>query len=262
MLMICPCTFYNDDMPVTTSLLIQIPLFNELSESSAAVVASSSVLRHFRTGQTVVAQGEAGLFLYVPLAGSLQTVIHTDDGRPIGQSPVNVGEPVGWLSIIDGKPFSASLVAAVDCEVLLIPAETARSYLLPEPHINHAVMQLLAQGIRRHMDERRVLTVANAFQRVYLHLHQLAQESAAGGKAVLPKQQAIATSVNTSRETVSRAIQQLIKSGVLHKRGHQVVVISQDKLKALAQAAPSNESGTVVEKPKPDSRPERTKKPN
>lgn len=260
--MICRYPFYNVDMPVATSFLMHVPLFKQLSDKAVVEVAASSVVKPFRTGQIVISQGQSGLFLYVPLTGSLQTVIHTDDGRPIGQSPVHVGEPVGWLSIIDGKPFSASLVAAVDCDVLLIPAETARNHLLPEPHINHAVMQLLAQGIRRHMDERRVLTVANAFQRVYLHLHQLAQESAAGGKAVLPKQQAIATSVNTSRETVSRAIQQLIKSGVLHKRGHQVVVISQDKLKALAQAAPPNESGSVVEKPKPDTRRDRAKNPN
>jgi CRP-like cAMP-binding protein len=157
-----------------------------------------------------------------------------EDGRLVGQSPANPGDPIGWLSVIDGKPMNASLVAAVNSAVLLIPSTIARNLLLPEPSVNQFVLQLLARGIRQHLDERRVLTLPNAFQRVFLHLHQLAQSAQAEGGPMLPKQQDIATSVNTSRETVSRAIQLLVKRGVLHKRGHQVIVLQRDQLKALA----------------------------
>jgi DNA-binding GntR family transcriptional regulator len=52
--------------------------------------------------------------------------------------------------------------------------------------------------------------------------------------ASLPNQKEIASMVNTSRETVSRALQVLIKSGALAKSGHQIVVNKQDLMDKLA----------------------------
>ena len=40
--------------------------------------------------------------------------------------------------------------------------------------------------------------------------------------------------VNTSRETVSRALQMLVKNGILIKHGHRFVVQHTDQLKQLA----------------------------
>ena len=50
----------------------------------------------------------------------------------------------------------------------------------------------------------------------------------------LPNQREIASIVNTSRETVSRALQLLIKGGVLGKAGHKLVVHKAELLEKLA----------------------------
>jgi len=50
----------------------------------------------------------------------------------------------------------------------------------------------------------------------------------------VPRQQDIAAMVNTSRETVSRALQLLIKNGVLTKSGHQLHIQQSEALKKLA----------------------------
>ena len=223
-------------MRINPSILRGIPSLAKTPEVLARSVLLSAKLKRYDTGETLTTRGAPADTLFYVVSGCINVVVTAEDGRLVGQSPANPGDPIGWLSVIDGKPMNATLLAAADSEVLLIPASVARELLLPEPSVNQFVLQLLARGIRQHLDERRVLTLPNAFQRVFLHLHQLAQSAQAEGAPMLPKQQEIATLVNTSRETVSRAIQLLVKRGVLHKRGHQVIILQHDQLKALATA--------------------------
>jgi len=100
-------------------------------------------------------------------------------------------------------------------------------------------LQLSADSIRRLEQARVMLSLPNAFHRVFMQINLL---SAGSNSALtsLPKQQDIAHSVNTSRETVSRALQILIKSGVLRKVGHQIVIKQADALKKLAADGPQS----------------------
>ena len=225
-------------MQIDPKLLRSIPALSAIPIEVVETLSLNAKLLSILAGKLLAQQGTSPGELYYVIKGQLNALVVDDTNRLVGHGLVNMGESVGWLSVIDGKPLNASLVATVDSEVLLVPHEVARSSLLPIPAINNAVLQLMAQGIRRHMDERRVLTLSNAFQRVYMHLYNLVQNTDAD-KALLPKQQEIAMSANTSRETVSRAIQLLVKRGVLLKQGHQIVVVRQDKLKAMATTGAS-----------------------
>ena len=84
-----------------------------------------------------------------------------------------------------------------------------------------------------------MLSLPNAFHRVFVQLHLLTN-SASEQRAsnIIPRQQDIASMVNASRETVSRALQALIKHGVLTKSGHQIQITSSALLNQLAQEGP------------------------
>ena len=101
------------------------------------------------------------------------------------------------------------------------------------------LLKLLAASIRHSSTEKSMLSLPNAFHRVFVQIQQLSEGTAAGQPlSHLPKQQELASIVNTSRETVSRALQLLVKSGVLAKVGHQVVIKEEGLLKRLASDGP------------------------
>ena len=54
----------------------------------------------------------------------------------------------------------------------------------------------------------------------------------------LPTQQQMAFNINTSRETVSRAIHSLQKRGILKKEGRVIIVLQPDLLRKLAEEGP------------------------
>jgi DNA-binding FadR family transcriptional regulator len=84
-----------------------------------------------------------------------------------------------------------------------------------------------------------MLSLPNAFHRVFVQINLLANSDAKEQSTkIIPRQQDLANMVNTSRETVSRALQTLIKQGILSKNGHQISVEQSELLNQLAQNGP------------------------
>jgi len=145
------------------------------------------------------------------------------------------GDIIGCLTLADGQPVTNSLRTLEDSQMLLIPMVLAKSLLNTQPLIAQRVMHLLAQSVRHSMKERSMLSLPNAFHRIFVQLNLLVNNSTTQRQLHhVPRQQDIAAMVNTSRETVSRALQLLIKNGVLTKSGHQLHIQQSEALKKLA----------------------------
>lgn len=187
------------------------------------------------TNQLIHKAGSAPEHVVVVLEGALHVVDALDDGRLCHVGIVRPGESVGWISAIDGLPTASHVIAASsDTRVLLVPFVVVRALFNQRPAFSRAVMTILASTIRQYMRTRAALSAPSVAERLFRVILGLAQDAGEAAGLVLPKQQDLATLANTSRETVSRTMQELIRSGVLQKNGHQVVVRDLAALQRLA----------------------------
>jgi CRP-like cAMP-binding protein len=222
-----------------TFQLADIPLLNGLPEGDLQELASVAQVRALEPNQTLIKAGEIPAFLIFVLEGRLQAHEMSPDGRVIGLGLFSAGEAIGWLSLIDGQPISSTINALEPTHLLLIPMAVAQRLVLTRPLVIERLLKLLAAQIRRGNDEKSMLSLPNAFHRVFVQVNQLSADSQPGKPLDhLPKQHELASIVNTSRETVSRALQMLVKSGVLGKVGHQIVIKESDALQKLASDGP------------------------
>ena len=213
------------------------PWFGELSKPSTEMLLDAIQVAKFQPGQIIGRTGEQLNYLLAITEGIVQSAQLSNEQKLLSASDHGPGCLIGWLSAIDQKPLASTLIAKTRTEVLLIPMATVRSTLLNCQPIVDGLLAQMANLIRKHEDERRVLMLPNAFQRIYLHILNLTQSPTAKTEEVrLPKQDEIAVHVNTSRETVSRAIQQLIKQGIITKQGHRIQLQQPDQLKKLAES--------------------------
>jgi CRP-like cAMP-binding protein len=168
----------------------------------------------------------------------LHAVDITEDGREIGLSFLVAGDYFGELSVIDGLPRSATVVACEPSIYALLPRVHALELMYNHPLIAERMFKRLTAGIRRLSDFRTILGMPNAFQRVYALLDHLARTSPGGLVVIekLPTQQEISIMVNTSRETVSRAIQVLLQRGVVEKDLRRLIVRRPDILRGKVHA--------------------------
>ena len=219
--------------------LQNIPL---LAGVDAKVLGEMVVSLQFRTlerGSYAVQKGDVGEHLLFVLTGRLQAVDLTEDGREIGLSFLIPGDYFGELSIIDGLPRSASVVASEKSLIALLPRAQALFLLHHNPLVAERLIKRMASSIRHAANYRTILSIPSAFQRVFALLNQFAK-TAPGGLVVIekmPTQQEIAIMVNTSRETVSRAIHILLQKGVVEKDLRRLIVRQPEELsKAVNQS--------------------------
>lgn len=214
-----------------------IPFFSGLPNEFLTEIDQNSKILKFNTGHLLLNNGISSGYLMVILEGTVQLNEHANDGRVIGVSFVGAFELLGWLNIIDNKPLSQTIITASPCTLLICSVSFMQDLIQTHATLAFRFLKLSADYLRRLEHTRDMLNLPNALHRVFVQINQLSSFTQSGILS-LPNQQNIANSVNTSRETVSRALSMLIKNGVLVKVGHKIVVSQPERLKKLAIDGP------------------------
>ena len=222
--------------------LRKFPLFANLPEQELMVTSGLVRMKNFARRELVCRKEDTSDGLYMLFSGLLQAVDIAEDGREIGLNLIKPGSFFGELSVIDGQPRSAHVIALQPSVVGVIPQGAAREVFYKLPGTAEAMMKHLASLVRNLSAFRALLAIPNAQQRVYALLQQLGQQMPGGLVVIqnLPKQQEMAIMINTSRETVSRAIAHLVQTGVVEKDFRRLIVRDPNRLRRLAtQPAPA-----------------------
>lgn len=222
-------------MPIPIDIVKQIPLFKDLDDTILQLIAGLMTNRIYLSHDLVIRKGDTADNLAFLINGKLQVVDLTEDGREIGIHFIMPGTYFGELSVIDGKPRSASVISVKTSEVVFLPNAQARDLIFHNPLIAQRLMTHFAQTVRTASSQRTLLSIPNAFQRVFAQLNTFVQDNGNGTVIEgLPRQHEIAIMVNTSRETVSRALHTLMKLNIIEKQGTILIVKQPEKLKQAA----------------------------
>jgi CRP-like cAMP-binding protein len=224
------------EKPTVTINLQNIPLLRGVDTETLKQVASVLQIRQAARGAHVLHKGGSGDYLLFLLGGRLQVVDVNEEGKEVGLSFILPGDYFGELSIIDDEPRSASVVACEPSLLAFLPRRQAQMLVYRHPLVAERVLRRMAAALRKASNYRAILGIPNAFQRVFALLQQL-MVVAPGGLIVIekmPTQQEISIMVNTSRETVSRALSLLIKKGVVEKDLRRLIVRQPEVLREAA----------------------------
>ena len=194
--------------------------------------------QYFPQRQVVLQQGSPGDALLLVVSGKLQVISFSEDGREVGIHFIEPGDFWGEVAVIDGQPRASNLVSLGDTVIGFLPRVTANELMTRHPLVAERVMKRLCHTIREASRLRAALSAARAHARIFSVLNNTVTQLPGGKGAVienLPTQQALATMANVSRESVSRALQILIKQGVVEKDHRRLIVLQPQVLQHLAK---------------------------
>ena len=221
--------------------LRKFPLLEGLDEAICTQLLGKMRFFSFAKGHYALRKGEQGHDLAFLLSGRLLVVDETADGRQVGLNFLIPGDFFGELSVIDELPRSASVVAVAASVVGVLPKQAARSLLYETPVVAEKMLKHLAFKLRSTTDYRSILGIPAAFQRVAA-LVQLLSKPDPGRLLTIenvPTHQHLALMINSSRETVSRALQILFERGVLEKDNRRLIIRRPEELRKMVEEAPS-----------------------
>lgn len=217
--------------------LRQIPLFAGLNDEEMQRIKAELRVRAYSKRAVVLHKGGSGDGLLFLLTGQLQVIDITEDGRAIGLRILAPGDFFGEIALINNSTRSASVVATSNVLVAFLPAATAMHLFSHSPSVARMMLQHLAQKIQRDSEFRALLSINNATKRIFTYLSLMVRSDAGGVSVIenLPTHQDIANMINTSRETVTRALAALAQQGVIEKEQHRLVICDPAALQRLVQ---------------------------
>lgn len=215
--------------------LRKIPLLAQLSDEEIQRVKADIRIRSHAKREVVLHKGGIGDGLLFLLSGQLQVIDITEDGRAIGLRMLAPGDFFGEIALINNSTRSASVVAMSDVLVAFLPAATAMHLFSHSPSVAQQMLQHLAQKIQRDSEFRALLSINNTTKRIYNFIVLMRKKKPDGEDVVenLPTHQDIANMINTSRETVTRALLALSQQGIIRKDAHRLVIVDPAALQKL-----------------------------
>jgi len=133
------------------------------------------------------------------------------------------------MSILDGLSRSANVVSINDTEVLTLNGKDFLNLLKKFSKVSHNLIKVLCSRIRKSDAQIKRLSLMNTIGRVASTLLSLAESGEAKRKRTaeiekLPSLQDMANMAGTSESSVSRAINNFVKSGYIKKEGNKIII--------------------------------------
>ncbi len=128
--------------------LDRAPLFAALPRRHLELLASLARRRVFQRGDTIFRHGDIGSSLYFIESGRVKVVVTSDQGEEVLLAVLGPGEVFGELSVFDGMPRSATVIALEDLTTLALERSAFQEYIRREPDIALHLLAVLSRRIR------------------------------------------------------------------------------------------------------------------
>jgi CRP-like cAMP-binding protein len=95
-------------------------------------------------GESIIGQGHPGDSMFVLLEGSADVLVAAD-GHATRVASLGAGDCFGEMSLLNGEPRSATVVARRDCEVIEIGKVSVAEMLQKSPELLQSLSEILAR---------------------------------------------------------------------------------------------------------------------
>ncbi|MFN3988281.1 MAG: Crp/Fnr family transcriptional regulator [Rhodocyclaceae bacterium] len=215
----------NQPAAVSITALKTFPLFQGLTDETLGEVARTAMMRRIPRGQAVVLAGDRTDYVYFVLTGSLKVVVSDEDGREVILSILGQGELFGEMGIFGEQPRSASVVAVVPSDLVVIAKQDFRLLMHDHFEVAWRMMCNLADRLRNADRKIESLALMDVYGRVARLLLEMSEEI--NGETLVVRKitkQDIAKMIGASREMVSRVMKDLSTQGLIDETDHGIVL--------------------------------------
>lgn len=223
------------------TLLRQLPIFSELDDRALRQLADRCVSRSFSAGRVLFASGDACRGLYIIETGRVRVYRTSPDGKEQVLHVEGPGRAVAELPLFDGGPYPASAVTIEPSRLIFLARDDFEAMYRMHPDIAHAIIHALGKRLRHLVHVTETLAFHDVAARLAMLLVGYAErggiQTPAGVELRLDRtQEELSLEIGTARESVSRAMRQLKRSGLIEAISGDLIRIPDiEKLRARAQ---------------------------
>ncbi len=192
-------------------------------------VQSRTVERSYGVDTVLCREGDAPDGMYLLEHGRVLVQSLTVDGAAVGLNVVDGGDVVGEQALLAGTARSATVIAVRPTMIRLLRPTQFRELRVELPEIDQFLVQVL-DGRLREMSRRLAEAVhSTAEERVCRRVLAL---GSAFDETIRLSQAMLASLAGTTRPTVNRVLQELVRDDIVRLRRSRIEVIDREALAA------------------------------
>ncbi|HEY6103344.1 MAG TPA: Crp/Fnr family transcriptional regulator [bacterium] len=222
-------------MPEIHDLLRTVPLFAGLRPDALNGLAAQMRRRVFKRGTMIFHKDQAGDALYVIESGRVRIFLPAESGTELTVEVSGGGDVFGELSLLDGRPRSASAEALEDTTAFTLTRDEFKTHLAETPQLAVALIELLSNRLRHVTEYAESLAYLDVHARLARTLLEMAERYGVkrdGIEIDFDLTQAdLATMVGATRERVNRALAAFRSQGLLELRGRKIALLDTTRLR-------------------------------
>lgn len=197
--------------------------------------------RHYCRGEVVLRQGEPGDTLHLVLEGRLKGLVVSPSGEEVVLRVFGPGDLFGALSVLDGGPHSATVVALEPVYTATLARADLQALLRQSPEAVEGLLRTLVGLIRRH-GERLVdilaLDLPGRLANVLLELAQAHGRQIGDAIHIEARltQEDLAGMIGGTRATVNKLLGQFEAQGAIARSGRRIAIVDAGALRLRARS--------------------------
>jgi cAMP-dependent protein kinase regulator len=110
-------------------------LFRHLSTEEFREVVSRLTLKHYEEGSLIVSEGDPGDSMFVIVNGEVSVKTKNAQGKQITLANLGEGEFFGEISLLTGRPRTATIITNTDSDLLELTREDYGKIVNDHPHV-------------------------------------------------------------------------------------------------------------------------------
>lgn len=134
-----------------------LTFLSECSEEEWDKIVAQTERRAFKSGETIVSEGDTDRALYIVAAGTLEARVRQLKGVRSRVTLIAKGSVFGEQAFLDGKPRSANVIAVSDGELLVLSLDSLKTLVGWEPKLATQILFDLGRILSLRLRQTTVL---------------------------------------------------------------------------------------------------------
>lgn len=231
-------------MSEAREILRKCPILRGLDETELGVLAGVAVIRRYRRGGRIFDEGGRCPGLFVVASGRVRVFKVSPAGKVHVLHMAEAGASFAEVAALGEFRLPASAEADEESVCALVPADELDRLLTERPTLCRQVLQGMALWVRHFVGLLEDIVLRDASGRVAAHVLAAAPAAAEAGKwfALPARKKDLASHLNLTSETFSRALRRLVDAGLIEEGDGQALrVLDRAGLQAVADGLPPGE---------------------
>lgn len=211
-------------------ILKDISIFRSIPDRYLKRLSTEFQIKEFKKGQTIFHQSEHSTDLYIVLKGSVKASLLNEEGDEFTLAEFKKGGFFGEMSLIDGKPRSATVTALEDTLLAVLTRERFIEILKEDPNISLELLSALVERLRVANGLIESLAFLDVEERLINFLCMMVKECGEKTESGFYRikrctHREIASRIGASREAVTKALKVLNFKGLI-REGRDGYIVS------------------------------------